>query len=53
MTQLRQRVERIEHAETSSVQFGAEARDLANFPGMVNLVAGANITLTPAAGTLT
>ena len=53
MTDLRHRVERLEHAATSSVQSGATANDLANFPGNKNLVAGANITLTPGTGTLT
>ncbi len=53
MTDLRHRVERLEHAATSSVQSGATANDLANFPGMRNLVAGSGASLTPSAGTLT
>lgn len=53
MTDLRHRVERLEHAATSSTQSGATANDLANFPGMMNLVAGSNVTFTPGAGTLT
>ena len=53
VTELRRRVERLEHAAESSTQFTADANDLANFPGMANLVAGTNITLTPGTGTLT
>lgn len=53
MTELRQRVARLENAATSSTHYTASADDLANFPGMLNLVAGNNITLTPGAGTLT
>lgn len=53
MTDLRHRVERLEHAATSSTQSGATANDLANFPGMMNLVAGSGVSLTPGAGTLT
>lgn len=53
MTDLRHRVERLEHAATSSTQSGATANDLANFPGMMNLVAGSGVSLTPGTGTLT
>ena len=53
MTQLRQRVERLEHLATNAASVSATANDLANFPGNKNLVAGANITLTPGTGTLT
>lgn len=53
VTELRRRVERLEHADLSSLQFGADANDLANFPGMVNLVAGSGVTFTPGTGTLT
>lgn len=53
MTDLRHRVERLEHAATSSTQSGATANDLANFPGMMNLVAGSGVSFTPGTGTLT
>ncbi len=53
MTDLRHRVERLEHAATSSTQSGATANDLANFPGMKNLVAGSGVSFTPGTGTLT
>lgn len=53
MTQLRQRVERLETAATTSTQFGATSNDLANFPGMMNLVAGSGVSFTPGTGTLT
>ena len=53
MTQLRQRVERLEQLATNAASVSATANDLANFPGNKNLVAGANITLTPGTGTLT
>ena len=53
MTQLRTRVDRLEQAEASAVQYGASSDDLANFPGMMNLAAGDGVTLTPSAGTLT
>lgn len=53
MTELRQRVARLENAATSSTHYTASADDLANYPSMLNLVAGNNITLTPGAGTLT
>ena len=46
-------VAQLVHAATSSVHYGAIPEDLANFPGMVNLVAGSGATLTPGAGTLT
>lgn len=45
--------EQISHAATSSIHYGAAPEDLANFPGMVNLVAGSGAVLTPGAGTLT
>lgn len=53
MTQLRQRVERLETAATTSTQYGATSNDLANFPGMMNLVAGSGVSFTPGTGTLT
>ena len=53
MTQLRQRVERLETAATTSTQYGATGNDLANFPGMMNLVAGSGVSFTPGTGTLT
>lgn len=53
MTQLRQRLERLETAATTSAQYGATANDLANFPGMMNLVAGSGVSITPGTGTLT
>lgn len=53
MTQLRQRLERLETAATTSAQYGATANDLTNFPGMMNLVAGSGVSLTPGTGTLT
>jgi len=46
-------VEQLTHAETSSLHYGALPEDIANFPGMVNLVAGSGAVLTPGAGTLT
>ena len=53
VTKLLLGTEQLSHAETSSIHYGALPEDLANFPGMVNLVAGSNVTLTPGAGTLT
>lgn len=53
MTQLRQRVERLESAETTSLHFGASANAISSFPGMVNIVAGSGVSFTPGTGTLT
>ena len=53
MTKLLLGTEQLSHAETSSIHYGALPEDLANFPGMVNLVAGSGAVLTPGAGTLT
>jgi len=53
VTELRRRVERLEHLATNAASVSATAEDLQNFPGNKNLVAGANITLTPGTGTLT
>lgn len=53
MTQLRQRVERLENAETTSLHFGASANAISSFPGMVNIVAGSGVSFTPGTGTLT
>lgn len=53
MTDLRHRVERLEHLATNAASVSATAEDLQNFPGNKNLVAGANITLTPGLGTIT
>lgn len=53
VTELRRRVERLEHLATNAASVTADANDLQNFPGNKNLVAGANITLTPGTGTLT
>ena len=53
MTQSRQKTEQLTHAATSSVQYGAIPEDLANFPGMMNLVAGSGVSFTPGSGTLT
>jgi len=53
VTQLRQRVERLESAETTSLHFGASANAISSFPGMVNIVAGSGVSFTPGTGTLT
>jgi len=53
VTELRRRVERLEHLATNAASVSADANDLANFPGNKNLVQGTNITLTPGPGTLT
>lgn len=47
------KVEKLEDAAATSLHYGATANDLANFPGMMNLVAGSGVSLTPGAGTLT
>lgn len=53
LTELRRRVERLEHLATVSANVAADANDLQNFPGAKNLVAGTGITLTPGTDTLT
>lgn len=53
MSDLRGQVIRLNHAAQSSLQYGAIAEDLQNFPGMMNLAAGSGITLTPTTGVLT
>ncbi|HRT59125.1 MAG TPA: hypothetical protein P5038_21060 [Candidatus Paceibacterota bacterium] len=51
--QTAKKVSELETAAESGLHYGATANDLANFPGMMNLVAGSNVTFTPGAGTLT
>lgn len=53
MTELRRRVEALEALAQRTALYGAISEVLNSFPGSANLVAGANITLTPGPGTLT
>ena len=47
------KVEKLEDAAATSLHYGATSNDLANFPGMMNLVAGSGVSFTPGTGTLT
>lgn len=51
--QTAKKVSELETAAESGLHYGATANDLANFPGMMNLVAGSGVSFTPGTGTLT